>query len=160
LDNTNISTLGKGKAPVSTNDIEAYNKETLNNEIRKLTATNTQLMTNKIKTEKTKVNLETDKIQLLDEKNSLVIKKEELWAEIAALNIINVLVRSHQNPFLRPIRDKFKTKRPLPFDNLKENLQKFFIRIRYYQRFYQQNLLFDFDKIQNIIINIIKDISK
>jgi len=35
-------------------------------------------MTDKMKTEKTKVNLEADRMQLFDKKNSLVVKKEEL----------------------------------------------------------------------------------
>ncbi len=69
-------TLGKGKASVFTNGVETYNKETLGDEIRKLTTTNIQLMTDKIKTEKVRVNLEADKIQLFDEKNSLVAKKK------------------------------------------------------------------------------------
>ncbi len=87
LDSTDISTSNKGKAPASTNGVEAYSKKVLGEEIRKLTAANTQLMTNKIKTEKVKVNLEVDKARLLDEKNSLVAKREELQAEIAVLNV-------------------------------------------------------------------------
>ena len=47
--------------PVSTNGVEAYNKKALGDEIRKLIATNTQLITNKMETEKTRVNLEIDK---------------------------------------------------------------------------------------------------
>ncbi len=35
-----ISTLNKGKAPASTNNIEAYNKEALDDEIHKLIVTN------------------------------------------------------------------------------------------------------------------------
>jgi len=35
-------------------------------------------MTDKIETERTKINLKTDKVRLLDKKNSLVVKKEEL----------------------------------------------------------------------------------
>ncbi len=87
MDSTDISTSGKGKTPTSTNGIEAYNKETLDDEIRKLTITNAQLMTNKIKTKKAKVNLETNKIRLFNKKNSLVVKREELRAEIVVLNI-------------------------------------------------------------------------
>jgi len=78
LDNTDISTSGKGKTPVSINGIEAYNKKVLNDKIRRLTTTNVQLITNKIETEKTKVNLKADKIRLLSKKNFLVAKKEEL----------------------------------------------------------------------------------
>ena len=100
--------------------------------------------------EKTKVNLEADKIRLFGEKNLLVVKRKELRAEIVVLNAVkppNVLVRGYQDPFLRPIRDKFKAKRPTPFDGIKENFQRFFIKIRYYQGFYQQSLPFDSDKI-------------
>jgi len=35
-------------------------------------------MTDKMKTEKAKVNLEANRVQLFDEKNSLIVKKEEL----------------------------------------------------------------------------------
>ncbi len=44
------------------NDIEVYSKETLDNEIYRLTAVNIQLIIDKIKTEKVRVNLETDKV--------------------------------------------------------------------------------------------------
>ncbi len=77
MDSTDISTLSKGKTPVFTNGVETYNKETLNDEIRRLTATNVQLVVDKMETEKVKVNLKADKIQLFNEKNSLIIKKEE-----------------------------------------------------------------------------------
>ncbi len=98
LDNTDISTSSKGKAPVSTNDIEVYNKEILSDKIYKLTTTNVQLITNKIKTEKIKVNLETNKIRLFDKKNSLVVKRKELRVEITALNTVklfNVPIRRY-----------------------------------------------------------------
>ncbi len=98
LDNTDISTSNKGKTPISTNDIEAYNKETLDDEIRKLTTANVQLMVNKIETKKTKVNLETNKVRLLGEKNSLVVKRKKLRTEITTLNIAgpsNVSTREH-----------------------------------------------------------------
>ena len=52
-------------------------------------------MIDKIETEKAKVNLEADRTRLFNEKNSLVAKKEKLRAEIAALNVANVLVRGH-----------------------------------------------------------------
>ncbi len=96
-------------------------------------------MINKIKTEKTKVNLEADRIQLFNKKNSLVVKKEEFQTEIAILNTIglfNVLIYRYQNPLLKPIQNKLKAKRSLPFDGLKENFQRFLTRTRYYQRFY------------------------
>jgi len=50
-----------------------------------------------METEKAKVNLEADGTQLFKEKNSLVVKRKELRAEIAAMNTIkpfNVLTRS------------------------------------------------------------------
>ncbi len=95
LDNTDISTSGKGKAFVSTNGVEAYSKEALDDEIHKLIVANVQLMVDKTETEKARVNLEVDRTRLFDEKNSLVVKKEELRAEIVALNVANVLIRSH-----------------------------------------------------------------
>ena len=122
MDNTDISTSSKDKAPVSTNGVEAYSKETLGDEIRRLITTNVQLVTDKMETEKIRINLEADRIQLFDKKNSLVAKKEELRAEIVALNAANVPIRKHQDPFLKPIRDKFKAKRSPPFDGLKKNL--------------------------------------
>jgi len=90
LDNINIFTSGKGKVSVSTNDIEAYSKEVLNDEIRRLITANIQLMIDKMETEKTKVNLEIDKIRLFDEKNSLIAKREKFRAKIITLNVINV----------------------------------------------------------------------
>ncbi len=140
LDSTDISASNKGKTSASTNGVEAYIKEQLAIKIQRFTIANVQLVTNKIKTKKIKVNLETDKAQLLKKKNSLVVKREELRVEIAAMNVIrssNVLVCRQQNPLLKLIRDKFKVKRSFSFDSLKDNLQKFFTRIRYYQRFYQ-----------------------
>jgi len=140
LDSIDISILGKGKAPVSINDVETYSKKILDDKIRKLTTTNVQLMTDKIKTEKTKVNLKADKVQLFDKKNFLIIKRKKLRTEIIILNatkLFNILICRYQNPLLKSIQNKFKAKRPSLFDALKENLQKFFIRTRYYQRFYQ-----------------------
>ncbi len=89
--------------------------------------------------EKAKVNLKADKTYLLGEKNSLVAKRKELRAEIIALNAAgssNIPIRGYQDPLLRSTQDKLKVKRPSPFDGTKENLQRFFIRTRYYQRFY------------------------
>ena len=140
MDNTDISTSNKGKTSVSTNSVEAYSKETLGDKICRLTITNVQLMVNKTETEKIKINLETNRTRLFGKKNSLIIKKEELRAEIVVLNATgssNILIRNYQDPFLKPIQNKLKAKRPLFFADLKENLQKIFIRIRYYQRFYQ-----------------------
>jgi len=65
LDNTDISILGKSKAPVSTSGIEAYSKEALGDEIRRLTAVNAQLVTDKMETEKARVNLEANRARLL-----------------------------------------------------------------------------------------------
>ena len=53
-----------------------------------------------METEKAKINLEAYKVRLFDEKNSLVVKREELQAKIVALNAAgssNVLVRRHQD---------------------------------------------------------------
>ena len=125
MDSTDISTSGKGKAPVSTNGVEAYSKKVLGNEIRRLTTANAQLVTDKMETEKARVNLEADRIRLFGEKNSLVAKKKELRIKIATLNAVgfsNVPIRGYQNLFLRLTRDKFKVKRLLSFDGLKENL--------------------------------------
>ncbi len=55
-------------------------------------------MTDKIETEKIKVNLEVNKTRLLEKKNSLVIKKKELRTEIAAINTgrsFNALIHGH-----------------------------------------------------------------
>ena len=95
LDNTDISTSGKGKTPVFTNNVKIYSKEALSDEIHRLTIANVQLMIDKIETEKTSVNLKTNKMQLLDKKNFLVVKRKELRVEIVALNVANVLIRSH-----------------------------------------------------------------
>ncbi len=62
LDNTDIFISNKDKTPVFTNGVKAYNKETLNDKIRILITTNIQLVTNKMETEKIKVNLETNKV--------------------------------------------------------------------------------------------------
>ncbi len=98
MDNTDIFILNKDKVLVSTNGIEVYNKKVLNDEIRRLTATNVQLMIDKIETEKARINLKADKIRLFGKKNSLVIKKEELRIEIVVLNAVklfNILVYRH-----------------------------------------------------------------
>jgi len=104
LDSIDISILSKGKTFAFTNSIEVYSKEVLNDEICRLTIANVQLMTNKIKIEKTKVNLEIDRIRLFGEKNFLIVKREKLRTEIVLLNIaglFNILIYGHQNPFLR-----------------------------------------------------------
>ena len=101
-----MSTLGKGKAPVSTNGVEIYSKETLGEKIYRLTTTNAQLITDKIKTEKVRVNLKIDRVRLFGEKNSLVVKREELRAKIVMLNVagsFNIPVHRHQDLFLGSI---------------------------------------------------------
>ncbi len=101
-----MSILSKDKASASTNSIKAYNKEILDDKIRRLTIVNVQLVINKIKTEKTRINLEANRIQLFGKKNSLVVKREKLRIEIAILNAAgpsNVLIRGYQDPLLRPI---------------------------------------------------------
>ncbi len=126
--------------PVFTNGIEAYNKKALSDEVRRLTTANIQLVSDKIKTEKTKVNLKADRIWLFDEKNSLIAKRKEFRTEIVILNVVglfNIPIRGYQDPFLKLIQNKLKVKRPPSFDNLKKNFQRFFIRTQYYQRFYQ-----------------------
>ena len=78
-----------------------------------------------METEKIKINLETDRIQLFGKKNSLVVKKKEFRTEIAVLHTAgpsNVLIRKHQDLLLKPTRDKLKAKRSPSFDSLKENL--------------------------------------
>ncbi len=92
--------------PVFTNGIEASSKEALGDEIRRLIVANVQLMADKMKTEKARVNLEVDRTRLFDEKNSLVAKREELRVEIVMLNatgFFNVLIYGHQDLLLRPI---------------------------------------------------------
>ena len=71
-----MSTSSKGKTSVSINDIKTYNKEALGDKIRRLTTANIQLIIDKIETEKAKVNLKADRIQLFDKKNFLIVKKK------------------------------------------------------------------------------------
>ncbi len=126
LNNTDISILNKGKTPASTNNVETYNKKILGDKIRKLITTNVQLMIDKIEIKKIRINLKTDKIRLLDKKNSLIVKKEKLRTEIVILNVArssNVPIRNHQNPLLKPTQNKFKIKRPLLFDNIKKTFK-------------------------------------
>ncbi len=98
MDNTDISTSSKSKAPASINNIEAYSKKALGDKIRRLITTNVQLMVDKTETEKAKVNLEVDRIRLFGKKNSLIAKKKELRAEIVALNVVgppNISIHRH-----------------------------------------------------------------
>ncbi len=79
-----------------------------------------------METEKIKINLEADKARLLSEKNSLVVKRKKFRTEIVTLNTARPSnapgVRSYQDPFLKPTRDKLKAKRPPLFNSLKKNL--------------------------------------
>ena len=62
MDNTDIFISRKDKISIFTSDVEVYSKEVLNDEIRRLITINVQLIIDKIKTEKAKVNLKADKI--------------------------------------------------------------------------------------------------
>ena len=70
--------ISKGKGPASTNGVEAYSKEQLAEEIRRLTTANAQLVNDKLGTEATNAKLEADRNRLINEKNILVAKREEL----------------------------------------------------------------------------------
>ncbi len=82
LDNNGISILGKGKAPASSSDMEAYSKEILGEEIRRFIAANAQLVNDKLGIEAVKTKLEADKVRLISEKNIFVAKREELRVEL------------------------------------------------------------------------------
>jgi hypothetical protein len=127
-----ISTSSKGKASVSTNGVEAYSKEQLAEEIRRFTTANAQLVNDKLGIEAINAKLEADKNRLINEKNILVAKREELQTEFAAVKTILTTTSTIANTS----RDKLKAKRLPLFDGAKKNLQLFFTRIRYYQRFY------------------------
>jgi hypothetical protein len=118
----------KGKRPVSTNDIEAYNKEQLAEEIRKLTTVNAQLMNDKLRTETTNAKLEADKNRLINEKNTFVAKRKKLQTKLIATRTIPAVIPAIANSG----RDKLKAKRPLPFNRAKKNFQPFFTRTQYY----------------------------
>jgi hypothetical protein len=135
--------ISKGKGPVSISGVEAYSKEQLAEEIRRLTMANVQLANDKLRTEATNVKLEADRNRLINEKNILVAKREELRTELEATRAMPTVTLAIADT----ARDKLKAKRPLPFDGTKENLQPFFTGIRYYQGFYRQSLSFDFDKV-------------
>ncbi len=95
MDSTDISTSGKSKAPIFISGVEAYNKETLSDEIHRLITANIQLVIDKMETKKVKVNLKIDRMRLFGKKNSLVVKREKLRTEIVILNVAgssNVLV--------------------------------------------------------------------
>ena len=55
-------------------------------------------MIDKIEIEKTRINLKINKVRLLGEKNSLIVKRKELRIEIVILNVagpFNILVRGY-----------------------------------------------------------------
>ncbi len=97
--------------------MEAYSKEALGKEIRRLTATNIQLMNDNLNTEVAKTKLEADKAKLIYEKNILMVKKEELQAEL--VEAVTVPTTSIQVS-VTIVYDKFKAKRLLLFDRIKE----------------------------------------
>ncbi len=124
--------------------METYSKEALGEEIRKFTAANVQLVNDKLNIEAAKTKLETDKIRLINKKNILIAKREELRAELT--EAIVALITNVQTPVII-VRDKLKVKRLLPFDKIKKMFQRFFTGTRYYHGFYNQNLSFDLDKV-------------
>ncbi len=144
LDNNGISILNKGKILALTNGIKAYNKEILGEEIYRLTATNTQLMNNKLNIKIAKTKLEADKVKLISEKNIFVVKREELRAEL--IKTIATFITSIQTSIII-VYDKLKAKRLPLVNETKETFQRFFIGTYYYYRFYNQSLFFDSNKI-------------
>ena len=132
MNNTDISTSNKDKTPASINNIKTFTKEQLAIEIQRLSTINIQFINNKIKTEKIKANLKANKMQLFNKKNSLIVKRKELRAEIVVLNVVksfNIPIYGYQDLLLNQGRDKFKAKGLFSFDNIKKNFQRFFIRI-------------------------------
>ncbi len=73
-----MSTSGKSKTLASSSGIEAYNKETLGEEICRFIAINVQLANDKLNIKAVKTKLEADKVKLISEKNIFIVKKEEL----------------------------------------------------------------------------------
>jgi len=90
-------------------------------------------MNDKLDIEAAKTRLEADKIRLINEKNIFVAKKEELRAELIKTAV--ALVTNIQT-FVIIVYDKLKAKRLSLFDGTKEMLQRFFIGICYYYKFY------------------------
>jgi hypothetical protein len=120
--------LSKGKITVSTSGVEVYSKEQLAEEICRFTTTNVQLVNDKLGTEATNAKLEADKSRLISKKNIFVAKREELRTELVAIRAMPAISSNIANTG----RDRFKAKRPLSFDGVKENLQPFFTGTRYY----------------------------
>ncbi len=147
-----MSTSSKGKTLTSSNSIKAYNKETLRKEIHRFTATNAQLTNDKLNIEAAKTKLKADKVKLINKKNIFIVKREELQTELT--EAVTVFTINVQIPIII-VYDKLKAKRLPPFDGTKETLQGFFTETRYYYKFYNQNLSFDSNKIQNAITNIV-----
>jgi predicted GTPase len=94
-------------------------------EIRKFTTANIQLVNDKLGIKATNAKLEADKNKLINEKNILVVKREKLRTELAVIRAILAIALGNANTK----RNKFKAKRLLLFDSIKENLQLFFIKI-------------------------------
>jgi len=91
LNNNDISTSSKAKISTSTNDIKAFNKKALKEEIRRLTITNIQLINNKLNAEITKIKLEANKTKLINEKNILITKREKLQAKLTEAVVISII---------------------------------------------------------------------
>ncbi len=117
LDSNGVSISSKGKALVLSSDMEAYSKEALREEIRRLTVINIQLMSDKLGIEAVKTKLEADKARLINEKNIFVAKREELRAELTEAAVISTT--NIQTPVII-VYDKFKAKRLPPFDGIKK----------------------------------------
>ena len=62
MDNTDISISSKGKTSIFISGVEVYSKKILGDKICRLTAANVQLVTDKMETEKVRVNLEVDRV--------------------------------------------------------------------------------------------------
>ena len=90
------------------------------------------MVNDKLGTEAINAKLEADRNRLINKKNILVVKREELRTELEATRAIPTVTLAIVNTG----RDKLKAKRPPPFDRAKENLQPFLTGTRYYQRFY------------------------
>ncbi len=117
LDNNDISTLGKAKAPTSTNGIKAFNKKILKEEICRFIITNIQLINDKLNAEAVKIKFEVNKAKLINEKNIFVAKKEELQVELteaATASTTSIQVS------IIIVYDKLKAKKSLLFDKTKE----------------------------------------
>ena len=89
--------ISKGKRPTSTNGVEAYSKEQLAEEIRRLTTTNAQLVNDKLGIEVTNAKLEADKNRLINKKNIFIAKRKKLRTELAATRTIPIITPAITN---------------------------------------------------------------